>query len=117
MCYECGKFTWIRDTGCFSDREGFDCDHKIYNYSLRKAKGKDFFSLEKGIGFDYIPPVVDRIPEKGSRMREKMLDVLRADNIRVSVKDDKGFTRIGKLDSLPINEDFTDDSSLEVVSY
>lgn len=90
VCYNCKRFTWIRDTTCLSIRDEFDCsNHSTYNYDYRNAKREEFFSLEKGEGFEYIPPKLTNLPEKGKETaagndyREDILEVFDAEYIEV----------------------------------
>jgi len=90
VCYNCECFTWINDTTCLSVREEFTCsNHDTYSFSNSNGKREDFFSLEKGVGFEYIPPKLTNLPEKGKETatgkdyRKEILKVFDAEHIQV----------------------------------
>lgn len=81
VCFECGEFTIIRDTGYHGKPDDFgDCDHKTYTYSERKAKHQDWFSREDGEGFTYLVPELKKEPpapgEKESATGKDMHEII-----------------------------------------
>jgi len=115
-------FTWIPDTTYLNKSEDWKPKGKVYGYSERKASYQDWFNLDKGEGFDYVPPELVTLPDKdcttvsGKNLRDSILKVFEGDGITMKIEGDD-VTRYGKVRALPINESFTDSSSLEVVGY